>query len=203
MTSTVPSMSSRTPWQGSEHSDLPLLFYISALDKRAERVSMKINADIYVKDVPGQLVASLEPISTYEGNIIGVVHNREQVISGRILVKIIFDMDATNLELLKKEWRSKDVIIVKMDEAVESYSMDYMLVGNITASQIEDIMERASKDIDLQSVEIGYSSKGSNGSRTAMISVSVSSKKDLAGLNDFLSKEAADSELTYIRGVDA
>ena len=164
---------------------------------------MKINADIYVKDVPGQLVASLEPISTYEGNIIGVVHNREQVISGRILVKIIFDMDATNLELLKKEWRSKDVIIVKMDEAVESYSMDYMLVGNITASQIEDIMERASKDIDLQSVEIGYSSKGSNGSRTAMISVSVSSKKDLAGLNDFLSKEAADSELTYIRGVDA
>lgn len=199
----MPSMSSRTPWQGSGHSDLPLLFYIHALDKRAERVSMKINADIYVKDVPGQLVASLEPISTYEGNIIGVVHNREQVISGRILVKIIFDMDATNLELLKKEWRSKDVIIVKMDEAVESYSMDYMLVGNITASQIEDIMERASKDIDLQSVEIGYSSKGSNGSRTAMISVSVSSKKDLAGLNDFLSKEAADSELTYIRGVDA
>lgn len=199
----MPSMSSRTPWQGSGHFDLPLLFYIRALDKRAERVSMKINADIYVKDVPGQLVASLEPISTYEGNIIGVVHNREQVISGRILVKIIFDMDATNLELLKKEWRSKDVIIVKMDEAVESYSMDYMLVGNITASQIEDIMERASKDIDLQSVEIGYSSKGSNGSRTAMISVSVSSKKDLAGLNDFLSKEAADSELTYIRGVDA
>lgn len=164
---------------------------------------MKINADIYVKDVPGQLVASLEPISTYDGNIIGVVHNREQVISGRILVNIIFDMDATNLELLKKEWRSKDVIIVKMDEAVESYSMDYMLVGNINASKIEEIMERASRDIDLQSVDIGYSSRGDKGSRTAMISVSVSSKDDLSSLNDFLSKEANASGLTYIRGVDA
>ena len=38
---------------------------------------MKINADIYVKDVPGTLVSSLEPISTLGGNIVGVVHNRD------------------------------------------------------------------------------------------------------------------------------
>ena len=42
---------------------------------------MKINADIYVKDVPGTLVSSLEPISTLGGNIVGVVHNREQIVS--------------------------------------------------------------------------------------------------------------------------
>lgn len=164
---------------------------------------MKINADIYVKDVPGQLVASLEPISTYEGNIIGVVHNREQVISERILVNIIFDMDKVNLERLKKEWRSKDVIIVKMDEAVESYTMDYMLVGKLTASKIQEIMDKASKDIQFQSVDIGYSSRGSGESHTAMISVSVGSKDELAHFNDFLSKEADDLGLTYIRGVDA
>jgi len=164
---------------------------------------MKINADIYVKDVPGQLVASLQPISTYDGNIIGVVHNREQVISGRILVNIIFDMDKPNIERLKKEWRSKDVIIVKMDEAVESYPMDYMLVGELTASFIEDLMSRASKDIPLQSIDVGYSSKGNSSSRTAMISVTVNTKEDLRKLSVFMSEEAKRTNLTYISGVDA
>ena len=178
-------------------------FYICAHDSRIKSVhTMKINADIYVKDVPGQLVASLEPISTYDGNIIGVVHNREQVISGRILVNIVFDMDKPNLEKLKKEWRAKDVIIVKMDEDTESYSMDYMLVGNLTTSSIEALMVKASEDIDLQSIEVGYSAKSGRSSRTAMISVSVSTKEDLQKLNDFLSEEAEKSNLTYITGVD-
>lgn len=162
---------------------------------------MKFNADIYVRDVPGQLVASLEPISTYDGNIIGVVHNREQVISGRILVNIIFDMDKPNLERLKREWRTKDVIIVKMDEDTESYSMDYMLVGDLSTSAIEALMVKASEDIQLQSIEVGYSAKSGKSSRTAMISVSVSTKEDLQKLDNFMSEEAKKSNLTYITGV--
>lgn len=164
---------------------------------------MKINADIYVKDVPGQLVASLEPISTFEGNIIGVVHNREQIVSDRILVNVTFDMSTSNLELLKREWKAKDVIIVRMDEAVETYSMTYMLVGNVTASYIEKLMEVAGQMMSLQSVDIGYSSKGEGESRTAMISVQLNSRDDLSKLNDYLSENAKRSNLTYIRGVDA
>ena len=64
---------------------------------------MKISADIYVKDVPGTLVSSLEPISTLGGNIVGVVHNREQVVSGRISVNVIFNIEPQSLDALKKE----------------------------------------------------------------------------------------------------
>ena len=116
---------------------------------------MKINADVYVKDIPGQLVASLEPISTFDGNIIGVVHNREQVISGKILVNIIFDISAENLELLKKEWKARDVVIVNMGEAVENYSMDYMLVGKLNASDIDDMINEISESMEMESVEVG------------------------------------------------
>ena len=63
---------------------------------------MKISADIYVKDVPGTLVSSLEPISTLGGNIVGVIHNREQVVSGRISVNVIFNMDQKSLDALKR-----------------------------------------------------------------------------------------------------
>ena len=78
---------------------------------------MKINADIYVKDVPGTLVSSLEPISTLGGNIVGVVHNREQVVSGRISVNVIFYMEPQSLDALKKEWKARDIIIADIGEA--------------------------------------------------------------------------------------
>lgn len=164
--------------------------------------SMKINADVYVKDIPGQLVASLEPISTFDGNIIGVVHNREQVISGRILVNIIFDISADNLELLKKEWKARDVVIVNMGEAVENYSMDYMLVGNLDASDIDDMINEISGKMDLESVEVGYTASGTD-SRTAMISVTVHSSDDLHRLDSYFSDRTRSAGLTYIRGVDA
>lgn len=165
--------------------------------------SMKINADVYVKDIPGQLVASLEPISTFDGNIIGVVHNREQVISGKILVNIIFDISAENLELLKKEWKARDVVIVNMGEAVENYSMDYMLVGKLNASDIDDIINEISESMEMESVEVGYSASGSKDSRTAMVSVTVRSVNDLRKLDSYFSERTKNAGLTYIRGVDA
>ncbi len=164
---------------------------------------MKINADVYVKDIPGQLVASLEPISTFDGNIIGVVHNREQVISGKILVNITFDITPENLELLKKEWKARDVIIVNLNEAVENYSVDYMLVGKLRASDIDSMIDEISKTVVLESVDIGYSSSGSKDSRTAMISATVHSKDDLRALDLFFSRRAKEAGVTYIRGVDA
>lgn len=162
---------------------------------------MKINADIYVKDVPGQLVSSLEPISTMGGNIVGVVHNRDQIISGRISVNVIFTMDQTSLEGLKKEWKTRDVIVAKLGEDVEIVSMDYMLIGDLTAAYIEDLLSRASKIVELESVDMGYSSKLNLNSRTAMISANLRSKEDIYKLSDFVSEEAKKANLTFVMGV--
>ena len=49
---------------------------------------MMVNAELYVRDLPGQLVGSLEPISMVDGNIVGVVHDREQKVNNRILVSV-------------------------------------------------------------------------------------------------------------------
>jgi ACT domain-containing protein len=162
---------------------------------------MKINADIYVKDVPGQLVSSLEPISTFGGNIVGVVHNREQLVSGRIVVNVTFNMDSDKIDALKKEWKSRDVIVAKMGEESEIYSMDYMIIGDIKASYIEKVIDDVSKTIDFDSVDVSYSSKISSKTRTAMISANVHSRDDLSKLNDFLSDAARKSGFVYIRGV--
>ena len=162
---------------------------------------MKINADIYVKDVPGTLVSSLEPISTLGGNIVGVVHNREQVVSGRISVNVIFYMEPQSLDALKKEWKARDIIIADIGEDYEIVSMNYMLIGDLSAAYIEDLIDKASKIVNLESVDMGYSSKMKTSSRTAMISANLRSKDDIDKLSDFMSGEAKKANLTCIMGV--
>lgn len=162
---------------------------------------VKLNADIYVKDVPGTLVASLEPISTFNGNIVGVFHNREQVISGRILVNVTFSIDQENLELLKKEWQARDVIVAKLGEDFEIFSMDYMLVGNLDAIFIETLIDKINGLVKVVSVEIGYSSNINKGSRAAMISVNLQSKDDRDKLDKFISEEADRQKLILVKGV--
>ncbi|MBO7205479.1 MAG: hypothetical protein J6V08_03570, partial [Candidatus Methanomethylophilaceae archaeon] len=94
---------------------------------------MLVNADIYVKDVPGQLVAALDPMSVLNANIIGVVHSREQVISGRIAVNLTFDIDPERIEKLKEIWKEKDVIVVRIDSAVDLRNIVFMIIGDINA----------------------------------------------------------------------
>ena len=62
---------------------------------------MIVNAELFVNDLPGQLIGSLEPISLVNGNILGVVHNREKIIDHRICVNVTFEVDDKRLEELK------------------------------------------------------------------------------------------------------
>ena len=69
-------------------------------------VHMIVNAELFVNDLPGQLIGSLEPVSLVDGNILGVVHNRDKIIDGRICVNITFEVDDKKLEKLKADRKS-------------------------------------------------------------------------------------------------
>lgn len=164
---------------------------------------MIVNAELYVKDLPGQLVGSLEPISVVDGNILGVVHNRERIVNHRICINITFEVEEeAQLERLKAIWKSKDVIISKIGSAYETFTMDYMLIGDIDARYIEGLINKAHTIADLDAVEVRYSSRNQEYSkRTGMISVKTKSQHDLDLLDGFLDSECRKSGITYVRGV--
>jgi len=165
--------------------------------------AMMVNADIFVKDLPGQLVGSLEPISLVDGNIVGVVHNRDSVMNGRIGVNITFEVTSSDaLEMLKNIWKKKDIIISRISSVVETFPMDYVLIGQIVPSQIERILNNARKAVDIESVDVRYSSNASNTERTAMISVNVKSEESLAKMNAFMMSACKKANIVYIRGVE-
>lgn len=162
---------------------------------------MKFNADIYVKDVPGQLVSSLEPISQYEGNIIGVFHDREQVISGRILVHIIFDMPTSMIDILKNEWKKRDVTIVKVDEAIEAISIDYMLVGKIGGDCLKDVINEFGKKLQTGPICESYISKNTDKSGAVLFSLTLESVDDVKKADEYFRKKSEKEKFTLIKGL--
>ena len=163
---------------------------------------MIVNAELFVKDLPGQLVGSLEPISLVDGNIMGVMHDRERIVNHRICINITFEAEDDQLERLKAIWKSKDIIISKIGTAYETFTMDYMLIGDIDARYIERLINKASTIADLDGVEVSYSSKtGDYSKRTGMLSVKTKSQEDLDRLDGFLDDECRRSGITYVRGV--
>ncbi len=164
---------------------------------------MIVNAELFVKDLPGQLVGSLEPVSMVNGNIMGVVHNREQIINNRICINITFEVDDNSqVEGLKNIWKSRDIVISRIGSVYETFTMDYLLIGDLDASYIEGIIDEASKTISLEAVDVRYSSKTVDPSkRTGMISVKARSEEDLDRLDGLLNDVCRKSGIVYVRGV--
>jgi len=164
---------------------------------------MKVNADLYVKDVPGQLVSTLDPISLVEGNIVGVVHNREKMTDGRIGVNITFEIGSSEqLEKLKSIWKAKDVLISRIGSVTEVLPMEYMLIGDLSARYVEELLESAKKSISLDSTDIRYLSRAGSKKRTVMISAKLRDENDIEKMDRFIASECKKSKITYIRGVE-
>jgi len=163
---------------------------------------MMVNAQLYVKDLPGRLVESLEPISLVNGNIVGVVHDREQTVNQRICIDVTFEIkDSSELDKLKGIWKSKDVQIAKIGSVYKTYTMEYMLVGKFKASDVESLIDEASNKISFESVDVSYSSKNASSTRTAMISAELMGESDLKNFDVFLADACKKSNIVYIRGL--
>jgi len=162
---------------------------------------MLVTANIYVRDVPGQLVAALEPMSTVNANIIGVVHSRDQTISGRISVDLTFDIDPDLIETLKKIWISKDVIVATIGSVVDLHNTAFMIIGDVNAAAMDEMMDKARAKVSIETCDIRISSR-SSGNNTALVSASVKSEEDLDILSASMSEQCRSKGYTFIRGVE-
>ena len=164
---------------------------------------MKVNAELYVRDLPGQLVGSLEPISMVNGNIVGVVHDREQMVNDRILVSVTFEVEnTTQLDELKEIWKSMDIQIGQMGSVGKTYTMDYLILGKFDGAYMDDLLNGASATVPLVSVDVGYTgSKTKDGRRTAMITVEVSDTESIEKLDSFFNRACNMDGHVLIRGV--
>jgi len=163
---------------------------------------MIINAELFVNDSPGQLVGSIEPISLVNGNILAVVHNRDRIVDNRILVNVTFEVDDRQLERLKDLWKSKDIVISSLGSVHETYTMNYILIGDVNAQYIEGLLRKINEATTLDQINVSYSSKSvKTASHTSLITVKARYEDNLDKIDAILRKECKLANVTYVRGV--
>lgn len=165
-------------------------------------IHMIINAELFVNDLPGQLIGSIEPISLVDGNILGVVHNRDRIVDHRICVNVTFEVDDKQLERLKEMWSARDIVISSLGSVHETFSMEYILIGDVNAQYIEGLLRKMNEATTIDEVNVSYSTKSmKNAAHTSLISVKARYEDNLDKIDQILRRECKKSNITYVRGV--
>ncbi|MDI6654478.1 MAG: hypothetical protein QME59_01150 [Candidatus Hydrothermarchaeota archaeon] len=103
---------------------------------------MKMSLDVVLKDVPGQLVNALEPISQFGGNIISIVHLREELTGGRVSVHVTIEVDPQKLDRILKELENRDIWVSKVGEVKKKENIKVVLIGHIVDTDARDTIDR-------------------------------------------------------------
>ena len=167
-----------------------------------ESSRVKVNVDLSMKDVPGQLVAALEPISKVDGNIVGVVHHHDEKTGDRITVNVTFEVPSReHLDPLLWFWRERDMQVQRMGSVFETYPVEYLLVGDISPTRLEGMIDEVKEMTRMESVDIRYSSVLDSKRRAALITAMVRRKDDVRRAEEFFDSKVSENGILVIRGL--
>ncbi|AEF96622.1 hypothetical protein [Methanotorris igneus] len=114
-----------------------------------------ITLDLELKDIPGELIKALTPISKLGANIISVIHLREQKSNGRVPVKVVIDnVDNEKLKKIVDELEKHDVIVAKIGDDERKINLDVVVIGHVVDTDVRDTIDRINEiglvvDLDL------------------------------------------------------
>ncbi len=106
-------------------------------------MAMIVSMTLELKDIPGQLVLALSPISELHGNIMSVVHQHEEKTPrGTIPVQVTFEIDQGVLNELTERLENSGVRVARVGEERLRSSVSVVLIGHIIHSDIGDTIEK-------------------------------------------------------------
>lgn len=163
---------------------------------------MRITMDLELKDIPGQLVRALEPISDAGGNIVSVVHHHEnRTPRGAIPIIVTFDMD-DGVDALKKELESRDIKVVRVNEMKLLEHKTVILVGHIVHSDIRDTIDQIDNTGYAEVVDLAMSMPAIDLKSSARIVINATGKAEMKKAMARLKSVAKKKDLLIIEPID-
>ncbi len=157
--------------------------------------------DLELKDIPGQLVKALEPISDAGGNIVSVVHHHEQRTNrGTIPLQVVFEMD-DGLNALKAKLESRGIKVVRFNELRLLERKTVVLVGHIIHSDIRDTIEHIDSTGYAEVVDLAMSMPGISLKSSARIGISATGKVEMKKALKLLRTIAKEKDLLVIEPI--
>ncbi len=163
---------------------------------------MKISMDIELKDIPGQLVLALKPVSDFGGNILSVLHQRDKKTpSGRIPVQLVLEIEERRLDGLVERLKESGVNVVRIGKERLKESMVVLLIGHIVHSDIRETIDSIDSTGFAEVVELSLSMPGVDKKSSASVTISAIGKEELREALGILERTANKKGIMVISSV--
>ena len=141
---------------------------------------MKITMDIELKDIPGQLVLALKPVSDFGGNILSVLHQRDKKTpAGRVPIELVIDIEERKLDGLLEQLKERGVSVVRTGKERLKESMVVLLIGHIVHSDIRETIDSIDRTGFAEVMGLSLSMPGVDEESSASVIISAIGKREL------------------------
>ncbi|BDH79366.1 hypothetical protein MTTB_07450 [Methanothermobacter tenebrarum] len=102
---------------------------------------LRMSLVLELQDVPGQLVAALEPIASVGANIVTIIHERDAKTGALVPVQITIEGDKETLDLAIKKLTEKGIRIIEKDGIPLKEKVNAILIGKISEEELKSIVD--------------------------------------------------------------
>jgi len=163
---------------------------------------MKISMDIELKDVPGQLVLALKPVSDFGGNLLSVLHQRDKKTpSGRIPIQLVLEIEERRLDRLVETLKESGVNVVRIGKERLKESIVVLLIGHIVHTDIRETIDSIDSTGFAEVVELSLSMPGVDKKSSASVTLSAIGKEELKEALNILERTANKKGIMVISSV--
>lgn len=155
-----------------------------------------------LKDIPGQLVLALAPISELHGNIMSVVHQHEEKTPrGTIPVQVTFEIDQGVLDELIEKLEKSGVGVARVGEERLRSSISVVLIGHIIHSDIGDTIDRIDSTGFAEVVDLSLSMPAIEKTSSAYLVINAEGENELKNALEILREVAIKKDLLMIEPI--
>ncbi|MBN1134200.1 MAG: amino acid-binding protein [Methanosarcinaceae archaeon] len=164
---------------------------------------MRVSMDIELKDVPGQLLLALNPISELKGNLISVVHHHENhTPRGLIPVQVVFDIKPENLEDVISRLEDSGVEVARVGEERFLEHIAVILIGHIVHTDIQDTIASIDRTGYAEVVDLSLSMPCIDNPSSAYLKIDAVGKKEIKDAISVLKNVASKKDLVVIEPIE-
>ncbi len=165
-------------------------------------MAMIVSMTLELKDIPGQLVLALSPISELHGNIMSVVHQHEEKTPrGTIPVQITFEIDQGVLNELTERLENSGVRVARVGEERLRSSVSVVLIGHIIHSDIGDTIEKIDSTGFAEVVDLSISMPAIEKTSSAYLVINAVGEDELKKAVEILRDVAETKDLLMIEPI--
>jgi ACT domain-containing protein len=148
---------------------------------------MIVSMTLELKDIPGQLVLALLPLSELHGNIMSVIHQHEEKTHrGTIPVQITFEIDQSLLNELIERLEKSGVGVARVGEERLRSSVSVILIGHIIHSDIGDTIDKIDSTGFAEVVDLSLSMPAIEKTSSAYLVINAVGEKELKNALEIL-----------------